>query len=110
MTTNVLVVDPTKCTGCRDCEVACSKKHTYENNPDLSRIHILDLDNSDDFHLPTTCLYRALVLFHNINRLNNNTIFVGNYSLHNSPRASLIACDYFDGVTLFYPKHRHLTP
>jgi Fe-S-cluster-containing hydrogenase component 2 len=55
MTAHVLDVDPTKCTGCRDCEVACSEKHTLENNPDLSRIHILDLDNGNDFHLPTTC-------------------------------------------------------
>jgi Fe-S-cluster-containing hydrogenase component 2 len=55
MTPKVIVVNPLKCNGCKECEVACSKKHTGENRPDQPRIHVISLDHNDGFYLPTTC-------------------------------------------------------
>lgn len=37
----MLLVDHTKCTGCRLCEQACAVKHTGVNNPNRARIHIM---------------------------------------------------------------------
>lgn len=37
----ILLVDPDKCTGCRQCEKVCSLKHEGECNPVLSRIKVL---------------------------------------------------------------------
>lgn len=51
----MLVVDPTKCTGCRLCEVACSIKKEGECNPAKSRIQAVVFEEQA-FYLPVTCL------------------------------------------------------
>ena len=37
----VILVDPDKCTGCKQCEKVCSLRHGGECNPVLSRIKVL---------------------------------------------------------------------
>ncbi len=54
MNTKILTVDPLKCTGCRDCEIACSLKHACVNNPAKSRIRVLKWKQPDQF-LPVSC-------------------------------------------------------
>ena len=54
MTDKVLVVDYTKCTGCRKCEVVCSVFHTGYSDPGRSRIRVLSLDEIG-FYLPMSC-------------------------------------------------------
>jgi hypothetical protein len=66
--------------------------------------------NDAGLYLPAACLYGPLMLLDDIDALNDNPALTGKHSLNNSPSAPLIARDYFDGVTLFYPKHRHSTP
>jgi carbon-monoxide dehydrogenase iron sulfur subunit len=41
MTNNILVVDYEKCTGCRNCEMACSVFHTQASNPAKSAVRIV---------------------------------------------------------------------
>jgi len=55
MTPKTLSVDPSKCTGCKDCERACAMKHTGISNPGWSRVHIVQGDNDVGFYLPVTC-------------------------------------------------------
>jgi carbon-monoxide dehydrogenase iron sulfur subunit len=50
----VIYVDPTRCTGCRDCETACSLRHTGVRKSARARIQVIGADE-DGFHLPTTC-------------------------------------------------------
>jgi carbon-monoxide dehydrogenase iron sulfur subunit len=40
-----LVVDYTKCTGCRICELACSAKHEGRFQPSLARLKIIKYDD-----------------------------------------------------------------
>ena len=51
----ILTVDPTKCTGCGDCEMVCSMRNTGEFNPARSRIQVISFD-PDFFRVPTVCL------------------------------------------------------
>ncbi|NIS78915.1 MAG: 4Fe-4S dicluster domain-containing protein [Anaerolineales bacterium] len=51
----LLIVDHEKCTGCLLCELACSVKHTGQNNPSHSRIHVLKWP-MQGFELPMVCL------------------------------------------------------
>lgn len=51
----LLVIDPTKCNGCRFCEVACSIKTEGECNPNKSRIQVSIFDELA-FYIPITCL------------------------------------------------------
>ncbi len=37
----MLIADPTKCTGCRACEMVCSVKHEGVSNPTRARIKIM---------------------------------------------------------------------
>ena len=39
--TNVIVVDPAKCTGCRVCEFYCSVHNYGQSNPSRARIYIV---------------------------------------------------------------------
>jgi len=55
MTPKTLSVDPAKCTGCKDCELACAKRHNGVNKPTRSRIRIIQGDVHDEFYLPMTC-------------------------------------------------------
>ena len=40
-----LLIDPAKCTGCLQCELACSLEHTGEFNPARSRIRIFEFEH-----------------------------------------------------------------
>jgi Fe-S-cluster-containing hydrogenase component 2 len=50
-----ILLDPTKCTGCRDCETACSLKRTGQDNQLLSCIRIVHDDQVKGFFLPVFC-------------------------------------------------------
>jgi carbon-monoxide dehydrogenase iron sulfur subunit len=50
----VLVVDFEKCTGCRECELACSIMHEGVSNPDRSRIKIIKWE-WEGRYVPMTC-------------------------------------------------------
>ena len=50
-----LAIDLHKCTGCRNCELACSVKHTSSFNPRRSRIQILK-DEAQNLIVPMVCL------------------------------------------------------
>ena len=50
----LMIVDPQKCTGCRNCELVCSVKHNGVSNPSLARIHIVKWDN-EGFYMPMRC-------------------------------------------------------
>jgi len=39
-----IVVEATKCTGCKSCELICSMEHTGAFNPEKSRIKLIDFD------------------------------------------------------------------
>jgi Fe-S-cluster-containing hydrogenase component 2 len=47
----VLIVDPDKCTGCRQCEMACSMSNHGEFRPSLSNIRVLR-NKEMDLNLP----------------------------------------------------------
>lgn len=44
MVSKVLVVDPSKCSGCRVCENVCSFTHTLECNPARGRVSVVKLE------------------------------------------------------------------
>ena len=50
-----LNIDPLRCDGCGACESACALKHTNTDNPEKSRIHVIQGDNKARFFLPSTC-------------------------------------------------------
>lgn len=53
---NLLVIDPSLCTGCRMCEMACSIEHEQMVLPtDSLRIRVAY--PSDDFFMPMTCIH-----------------------------------------------------
>jgi Fe-S-cluster-containing hydrogenase component 2 len=45
MDKKIMMIDPEKCTGCRNCELVCSVKHYGVSNPSLARIHIVKWEN-----------------------------------------------------------------
>jgi Fe-S-cluster-containing hydrogenase component 2 len=49
-----LVIDPGKCTGCKQCELACSYVKEGEFNPAKSRIRVFDFHQDAKF-VPYTC-------------------------------------------------------
>ena len=49
-----LVIDPGKCTGCKQCELACSYVKEGEFNPSKSRIRVFDFHQDARF-VPYTC-------------------------------------------------------
>ncbi|MHA2424036.1 MAG: 4Fe-4S dicluster domain-containing protein [Candidatus Thorarchaeota archaeon] len=51
----VLAIDFEKCTGCRNCELACSIAHTQTFNPARSRIQILK-NELENVLAPMVCL------------------------------------------------------
>lgn len=50
-----LVIDVEQCTGCRNCELACSVKNARSFNPARSRIQILKRENQN-LIMPVVCL------------------------------------------------------
>ncbi|MCX6012689.1 MAG: 4Fe-4S dicluster domain-containing protein [Chloroflexi bacterium] len=50
----IILVDPTKCTGCRTCELVCSVKHTGAANPSRGRITIVKWE-MECFEIPMLC-------------------------------------------------------
>jgi Fe-S-cluster-containing hydrogenase component 2 len=54
MDTKVLITNPAKCNGCKECQTACSMKHTGLETSEFSRIHVLEAGDGD-FFLPVTC-------------------------------------------------------
>lgn len=59
--TNLLAIDIEICTGCRNCELACSVKHTNTFNPGRSRIQILK-DEMKCIIIPVVCLHCEIPL------------------------------------------------
>lgn len=51
----ILTIDIEKCTGCRNCELACSVAHTHTFNPRRSRIQILK-EEVKNLLVPVVCL------------------------------------------------------
>lgn len=49
-----LVVNPKKCTGCRQCEIVCSISRCGVSNPTKSRIRIIQYKNKSIF-IPISC-------------------------------------------------------
>jgi len=49
-----ITVDPTVCTGCRACELACSFAHTDMFSPELSRIRVAKFEDKGLDH-PMVC-------------------------------------------------------
>ncbi|MBF0251945.1 MAG: 4Fe-4S dicluster domain-containing protein [Alphaproteobacteria bacterium] len=49
-----LVIDAGKCTGCEQCEVACSMRHEGVSNPAHSRIRVFNFHDEGRF-VPYTC-------------------------------------------------------
>ena len=49
----ILAVNPSKCTGCRLCELACSLRNAGEFNPSRSRLRVIGFEEL--FSLPVTC-------------------------------------------------------
>jgi len=54
MSKKILVVDPEKCNGCRQCEIVCSVKHSGVSNPSRSPIQVIKREN-EDFNIPVCC-------------------------------------------------------
>ena len=42
-----IIIDETKCTGCRLCEIACAVHHTGTANPEKSRIRVFEEADGD---------------------------------------------------------------
>ncbi len=54
MMNKILVVDYEKCTGCRNCEMACSLSHVQENNPAKSAVRIVKWERKG-LNVPVIC-------------------------------------------------------
>lgn len=48
----IVLIDTSKCTGCRLCETVCSVTNTGKVNPRQSRIRIVRLDRTDKSYIP----------------------------------------------------------
>ena len=55
MESKTLIIHPERCTGCGDCETACSMKNTVMGYPGGSCIRVINENNDDSFFLPSTC-------------------------------------------------------
>lgn len=58
---HILSIDHEKCTGCRNCELACSIAHYKEFNPARSRIQVLKQEHTNLIS-PMVCLQCELPL------------------------------------------------
>ncbi len=50
----MLMIHPDKCTGCRNCELACSMEHEKDFRPKASRIHVYTWER-EGFSVPMMC-------------------------------------------------------
>ena len=50
----MITVDPSKCTGCRTCELVCTVKHEGVSNPSRARIHVVKWE-MECFEIPMLC-------------------------------------------------------
>jgi Fe-S-cluster-containing hydrogenase component 2 len=50
----MITITQKDCTGCRQCELVCSVKHTGTANPARSRIHVIKWE-AEGFYLPMLC-------------------------------------------------------
>jgi len=50
----MIIVDQAACTGCRQCELVCSVKHTGTANPARARINVIRWER-EGFYLPMLC-------------------------------------------------------
>jgi Fe-S-cluster-containing hydrogenase component 2 len=55
MKAKTFVIDPDKCTGCKDCEMVCSLYHERVLNPVRSRITVIR-DPLNGIEFPTVCM------------------------------------------------------
>ena len=55
MSTKLLMIDPTRCDGCGECETACSGASPTRRAAGLSCIKIMKADFRGRLHIPTTC-------------------------------------------------------
>ena len=55
MKPKTLVIHPEKCTGCGDCESACSNRNTGPSQPGRACIRVINESHDDTFFLPMTC-------------------------------------------------------
>lgn len=53
----VIIINASRCVGCRMCEVACSLKHDDECNPTRSRIRVIKIEEDEHIEfIPSTCM------------------------------------------------------
>ena len=50
----IVIIDQKACTGCRQCELVCSVKHTGTADPSRSRINVIKWE-AEGFYLPMLC-------------------------------------------------------
>lgn len=55
---NMLMVEPSLCTGCRSCEMACSLSHEGKCSPTLSRVRVIKFE-AQGKNYPTVCAHCA---------------------------------------------------
>ncbi len=56
MTSKVLLIDPFKCDGCKECETACTMRHTGYRKIARKRIEVMGTGSGDEnFFVPFTC-------------------------------------------------------
>ncbi len=56
MNTKVLVIDPLKCDGCRECEAACAGRHAGNRRIARKRIEVIGGSNGHgNLFVPSTC-------------------------------------------------------
>ena len=57
MSFRVITIDYEKCTGCRNCEIACSLVNTGAVNPESARIRIVKIHEESDLScIPIVCM------------------------------------------------------
>lgn len=56
MTSKLLLIDPLKCNGCKECETACAARHAGNRKIARKRIEVMAIGSGDgNFFVPFTC-------------------------------------------------------
>jgi anaerobic carbon-monoxide dehydrogenase iron sulfur subunit len=55
MAGKVMMIDPLRCTGCRECETVCSMKHEGMRESPRTRIQVIEGDFHEGFYMPSAC-------------------------------------------------------